>query len=321
MLATKSATIARRNASKTIARRAPRNALADAPPRQDVYAEVTATIIRQLEAGRLPWVQPWAANASTGSMMPHNASTGRAYSGVNVLLLWSAQMEAGYSSAAWMTFNQARELGGCVRKGSKGRMIVYADRFTPASEKERAVKEGDEAQSRFFLKRHTVFNVAQIDGLPDRFSVEPELVGERQQIEAAERLIEASGVEFRIGGDKAYYVPALDFVQVPDQRRFADQVNFYRTVCHELCHATGHKSRLDRNLLTIDGLKDRAREELVAEMGSAFVCASLTIVPTVRHADYIGSWLEVLKNDNRAIFKAASAASKAADWLLSRVEG
>ena len=319
MLATKSATIARRNAPKTAARRAPRNALMDATPRQDIYAEVTATIIRQLEAGRLPWVQPWAGNA--GAAMPHNASTGRAYSGVNVLLLWSAQMEAGYSSAAWMTFNQARELGGCVRKGSKGTMVVYADRFVPKGEAERAAKDGGEAKAIPFLKRFVVFNVAQIDGLPDRFNVEPKLVGERQQIEAAEHLIEASGVEFRIGGDKAFYVPSQDFVQVPDQRRFSDQINYYRTACHELCHATGHKTRLDRNLLTIDGMADRAREELVAEMGSAFVLASLSIVPTVRHADYIGSWLEVLKNDNRAIFRAASAASKAADWLLSRVEG
>ena len=131
-------------------------------------------------------------------------------------------------------------------------------------------------------------------------------------------MIAASGIDFRIGGDEAYYVPSEDFVQVPPQPAFFEQINYYRTALHELTHATGHASRLGRNLLNSFGSKDYAREELVAEMGSAFLCAALGIVPTVRHADYLGSWLEVLREDNRAIFRAASAASKAADWILAR---
>jgi antirestriction protein ArdC len=134
----------------------------------------------------------------------------------------------------------------------------------------------------------------------------------------AEDVIAASGVPFRVGGDRAFYVPSQDYVQVPPQPAFFDQINFYRTALHELTHATGHASRLARDLTNPFGSKDYAREELVAEMGSAFLCAALGIVPTVRHADYLGSWLEVLREDNRAIFRAASGASKAADWLLAR---
>lgn len=141
---------------------------------------------------------------------------------------------------------------------------------------------------------------------------------EREIVPLAEEVIAASGVDFRIGGNKAFYAPEPDFVQVPPQPAFFDQVNYYRSCLHELTHATGHRSRLGRNLLNSFGSKDYAREELVAEMGSAFLCASLGIEPTVRHADYIGAWLEVLREDNRAIFRAASAASKAADWLLAR---
>jgi antirestriction protein ArdC len=290
--------------------------------RADIYDEVTRKIIAELEAGRLPWVQPWQADHA-GPAMPHNAAKGRRYSGINVLLLWAAQLDAGYSSGGWMTYKQAAELGASVRKGEHGTMVVYADSFVPKACHNSATNEasGGEPQRIPFLKRFTVFNVSQIENLPEQFSAAPELKGEREQVEAAEQVIRASGVDFRIGGDKAFYVHSTDFVVVPDQRRFFAQIDYYRTACHELTHATGHHTRLDRKLMTIDGVKDRAKEELVAELGSAFVLASLGITPTVRHADYIGTWLEVLRNDKRAIFRAASAASKAADWLLSRVEG
>lgn len=291
-------------------------------PRADIYQEVTDRIIAQLEAGVAPWAQPWSAQPIAAATMPTNAATGRRYSGVNVLLLWSAQIVGSYPSSAWMTFAQGKALGGMVRKGEKGAMVVYADKFIPKGEAERAQQTGDDAKAIAFLKRFTVFNIAQFDGLPERITnVEPTVMGEREQIEAAEQVIAASGVEFRVGGDKAFYAPGADFVMVPHQTAFHEQINYYRTVCHELTHATGHKSRLDRNLLNRFGSPDYAREELVAEMGSAFLNASLGINPTVRHADYIGSWLTVLREDKRAIFKAASAATKAADWLLSRVEG
>jgi antirestriction protein ArdC len=287
-------------------------------PRGNLYDEVTAKIIAELEGGRIPWVQPWGTAGSATPSLPRNAVTGRNYSGVNVLILWGALFEHGYSSQGWLTFRQARDAGGCVRKGEHGVTVVYADRFTPEAEKERARAAGDEARAVPFLKRFTVFNLAQCEGLRPGLAPDPEPLPEREIVPVAEDVIAASGVPFRIGGDKAYYVPSEDFVQVPPQPAFFEQINFYRTALHELTHATGHPSRLGRNLTNAFGSKDYAREELIAEMGSAFLCAALGIVPTVRHADYIASWLDVLREDNRAIFRAASAATKAADWLLTR---
>jgi antirestriction protein ArdC len=286
--------------------------------RGNLYDDVTQRIVSELEAGRLPWVQPWGKSGSAGPGLPRNALTGRLYSGVNILILWGAVIEQGFPSQSWLTFRQAQEAGGCVRKGEHGQWVVYADRFTPEAEKERAARDGGDARAVSFLKRFTVFNVGQCEGLRTDLAGNPVPLPERDIIPVAEDVITASGVEFRIGGDKAFYVPSLDFVQVPPQPAFFDQVNYYRTCLHELTHATGSPHRLNRALTNAFGSKDYAREELVAEMGSAFLCATLGIVPTVRHADYIGSWLEVLREDNRAIFRAASAASKAADWLLGR---
>jgi len=293
-----------------------RHVRANAPTR-DIYAEVTAKIIHELEEGRLPWVQPWGHTGSVNPGLPRNGLTARNYSGVNVLILWAAVIDAGYPSQSWLTFRQAQEAGGNVRKGERGTTVVYADRFTPEAEKERARQTGDAAKAISFLKRFTVFNLAQCEGLRPGLATDPAALPEREIVPAAEAVIAASGVDFRIGGDRAFYVPSQDYVQVPPQPAFLDQVNFYRTALHELCHATGHPSRLARDLLNSFGSKDYAREELIAEMGSAFLCASLGIVPTVRHSDYLASWLEVLREDNRAIFRAASAASKAADWLLA----
>jgi antirestriction protein ArdC len=276
--------------------RGPHGADAAQPERINLYDEVTAKIIAQLEAGRIPWVQPWASSAdpSLGGLapgLPRNALTARNYSGVNVLILWGVVMEKGFPSQSWLTFKQARDAGGCVRKGEQGTTVVYADRFTPEAEREKARETGGDAKSVAFLKRFTVFNVSQCEGLRPGLAAEPAPLPEREIVPVAEELIGASGVDFRIGGDKAYYVPSQDFVAVPPQPAFFDQINFYRTCLHELTHATGHASRLDRNLTNSFGSKDYAREELIAEMGSAFLCASLGIVPTVRHADYIGSWL------------------------------
>ena len=286
--------------------------------RVNLYDEVTQRIVSELEAGRLPWVQPWGTTGGIGPSLPRNALTARPYSGVNILILWGAVIENGWPSQSWLTFRQAQEAGGCVRKGERGQCVVYADRFTPEAEKQRAERDGSEAKAVPFLKRFTVFNVAQCEGLREGLASDPAPLPEREIVPLAEEVIAASGVDFRIGGDKAFYVPSLDYVQVPPQPAFFQQVNYYRTCLHELTHATGHANRLGRNLANAFGSKDYAREELVAEMGSAFLCASLGISPTVRHADYIGAWLEALREDNRAIFRAASAASKAADWLLAR---
>ncbi|NGO54518.1 ArdC family protein [Allomesorhizobium camelthorni] len=286
-------------------------------PSASLYQEITDRIIAELERGTVPWVKPWGrAKADLG--LPKNAATGRFYSGINILILWGAVIERGYPSQNWLTFRQALSLGGNVRKGERGTTIVHADRFIPKDEKERAKAEGDEPQAVPYLKRFTVFNVAQCDGLPEHLHTAAGPLPEREIIPQADALIRSSGADFRIGGDRAFYMPSGDYIQVPPQPAFFHQIDYYRTCFHELGHWTGHPSRLARDLSGSFGSKAYAREELVAEIAAAFVCSALGIEPTVRHADYIGSWLKVLREDNRAIFRAASHASKAADFLLGR---
>ena len=296
-------------------------------PRADLYEAVTAKIIAELEAGRFPWVQPWGApvavragSTGSGPALPRNAVTARRYSGINILILWSAVIAGGYPSQGWLTFKQALMAGGCVRKGERGTAIVYADRFTPETAKARAEKRGEDAKPIAFLKRFTVFNVAQIDGLPSDLAPDPAPLPAREIMPVAEDMIAASGIDLRIGGSRAFYAPGPDYVQVPPQPAFFAQIDYYRTCLHELTHATGHAARLGRTQTARFGSRDYAREELIAEMGAAFLCAALGIVPSVRHADYLASWLDILRADNRAIFRAASAASKAADWLFDRHE-
>jgi len=291
------------------------------PVRHNLYDEITAKIVVELAAGRLPWVQPWrSTSAGVSPGLPRNALTERAYSGVNILILWGAVIDRAFPSQSWLTFRQAIAAGGAVRKGERGTTVVYADRFIPKSEAARAAQAGEDAKAVPFLKRFTVFNVAQCEGLRSGLAADPEPLPEREVVPVAEALIAASGADFRIGGDRAFYVPSHDYIQVPPQPAFFEQINYYRTALHELTHWTGHASRLAR--LGAHGLdaRDYAREELAAEMGSAFLCAHLGIVPTVRHADYIASWLDLLRDDNRAIFRAASAASKAADFLLAFIQ-
>lgn len=285
------------------------------PPRASLYSEITDRIIADLERGSVPWVKPWgSAKAALG--LPKNTATGRTYSGINILILWGAVVERGYSGQNWLTFRQALSLGGNVRKGEHGTTIVHADRFIPKNEKERAREEDTEPQAVPFLKRFTVFNVAQCEGLPEHFYGQPEPLPEREIVPQAEALIRASRADIRIGGDRAFYMPSSDYVQLPPQPAFHQQIDYYRTGFHELGHWTGHPTRLARDLSGSFGTKVYAREELIAEITAAFVCSSLGIEPTVRHADYIAAWLAVLREDNRAIFRAASLASKAADFLL-----
>jgi antirestriction protein ArdC len=282
----------------------------------NLYQEVTDRIIAELEAGRLPWVQPWGG-AKAGPGLPANAATGRRYSGINVLILWGEVIAQGYPAQNWLTFRQALDLGGAVRKGERGATVFFANRFIPKGEKARAEEKGTEPEPVPFLKRFTVFNIAQCDGLPEHLMAKPEPLPERLIIPQAEALIGATGADIRIGGDRAYYSPVEDYIQLPPQQAFFEQINFFRTCFHELAHYSGHKTRLARDFSKRFASTAYAREELVAEMTSAFVCAALAITPTVRHADYIGEWLEVLREDNRAIFRAAGQASKAADFLLA----
>ena len=202
--------------------------------RANLYDEVTARIVSELEAGRLPWVQPWGASGGTGPGLPRNALTARTYSGINVLILWGAVIAHGWPSQSWLTFRQAIEAGGCVRKGERGQCVVYADRFIPQAEGERAARDGDDPKAVPFLKRFTVFNVAQCEGLRSGLASDPAPLPEREIVPVAEEVIAASGVDFRIGGSRAFYVPSHDFVAVPPQPAFFEQVNYYRTCLHEV---------------------------------------------------------------------------------------
>lgn len=283
-----------------------------------LYDEVTARVVAELEAGRAPWVQPWGTpNTKAALGLPVNALTGRAYSGVNILILWHHVARAGFATQTWLTYRQAQDMGGHVMKGERGVAACHADTFIPKAERERAEQDGNEPGRVPFLKRFTLFNVEQCEGLPEDAYQGAAPLPEAEIVPHAERLIDATGADFRVGGTRAFYVPSQDFIRVPPQPAFFDQVNYYRTCFHELGHWTGHESRCARDFSHSFGSKPYAREELVAEMASAFVCASLGIAPTVRHTDYIGSWLEVLREDNRAIFRAASQASKAADFILA----
>lgn len=282
--------------------------------RGSLFQEVTDRIVAELEQGRVPWVQPWGQTGA-GPGLPQNAVTGRRYSGINILILWGAVIEKGFPSQHWLTFRQALDGGGHIRKGEHGTTVCYADRFVPKAETERAVKDGDEPEAIPFLKSFTVFNIAQCDGLLERRQGEP--LPEREIVPHAETLISATGADIRIGGEQAFYAPSDDYIQLPPQPAFFEQINYYRTCFHELGHWTGHPSRLARDHKGRFGSHPYAREELVAEMASAFLCASLSIVPTARHADYLATWLDVLHEDNHAIFRAASQASRAADFLLA----
>lgn len=284
----------------------------------DLYEEITCKILSELEAGRVPWVQPWRSDGAAALVgLPSNAATGRTYSGINILILWGAVIERGFACQSWLTFRQALSLGGNVRKGERGTMVVYADSFIPKKERRRSRETGDEPGRVHFLKRFTVFNIAQCDDLPDDLVEVPPPVPEGVIAPEVESLIRNSRANVRIGGTEAFYSPPHDYIQVPHPDAFVETIDWHRTALHELGHWTGAKHRLDRDMTGRFGSAKYAREELVAEISAAFTCATLGIEPTVRHADYIGSWLDVLREDNRAIIRAASAASKAADFLLA----
>jgi antirestriction protein ArdC len=285
--------------------------------RTNFYDDITNKIIAELEAGRFPWVQPWGTPSAKAQLaLPKNASTSRPYSGINVLILWGEVIEKAYSGHSWLTYRQAAALGGHVRKGERGTTVVYADRFIPDDAKRRAAQSGGEARAIPFLKRFTVFNTDQIDDLPNEITTAAPPPPPGTIEPRVDALIKATGIDFRIGGNRAFYMPSQDYVQVPPPAAFFEPINWHRTALHELGHASGHSSRLNRDISGSFGSRKYAFEELVAEMNAAFCCASLGIAPTVRHADYLASWLEVLREDNRAIVRAASLASKAADYLL-----
>ncbi|EKN6252895.1 TPA: DUF1738 domain-containing protein [Yersinia enterocolitica] len=275
----------------------------------DIYQTVTDNIISALEAGVKPWSCPWQRVPGM-SGLPSNYTTGIAYSGMNIMLLWSSASEQGFNDSRWMTYKQAQAEGGQVRKGEYGTTAIFYATLEKESE------DGEIVQIPM-LKTFTVFNVQQIDGLPlTTETISPDATFD--PLPEAENLIRKSGANIIEKGQNAFFQPSTDEVWLPGRHLFSDAANFYATGLHELVHWSGGKKRLNREMKGKFGSADYAEEELVAELGSAFLMADLGIVGEVQHESYIASWLQALKNDKRYVFKAVSAASKAHSYLMDK---
>lgn len=284
--------------------------------RAEFFDQITGGIVAQLEKGVRPWVKPWSGGQSGGFVMPRRHG-GEFYRGMNVLLLWAESQEKGYVEPTWMTLKQANKLGGKVRKGERGTTVIYAEKITKADADS---ENGEEAERTFLLMRsYKVFNVRQIENLPPAFHSQPaDLSKPIALLENAEQFIAATGAQIRHGEPGAFYNIKHDFIGSPHPQQFVDAENYAATIFHELIHWTRHDSRLARDLGRKKwGDEGYAMEELVAELGAAFLSAMMGIhlEPRSDHASYIANWLTVLKNDRRAIFSAAALAQKAVDYL------
>jgi antirestriction protein ArdC len=273
-----------------------------------LYEQVTNAIIADLEKGAPIWVQPWKTSRRTRlGFLPANLATRRTYSGINIPILWRAASEGGYADPAWMTFKQARGFDARVRKGQKATFIVFTKKLL--------LQEDDEERRISMLRSYAVFNVAQIEGLPPQLA-QPEETAPPLD-DDVQRFIDATRAEIRHGGSRACFIPSLDIIQMPQRGDFSSSESFRATLLHELGHWSGHEKRLNRDLKNRFGSRAYAAEELVAELTSAFLCAHLGVTVELRHASYIDTWIALLREDNRAIFTAASKASQAADFLRS----
>lgn len=287
---------------------------------KDSYARITARILTELEQGVTPWTKPWSAEALGGRVTRPLRVSGEPYRGINVILLWMEAVANGFASPSWMTYRQAKALGGQVRQGEHGCSVVY---YGEAKRTEKGAQTGEEREEGFrFLKSYIVFNVAQIEGLPARFYPEPELPTPLEQQDArishAEAFFESVGAEVRHGSDRAFYAVGADRIQLPPFEAFHDAHGYYATRAHETVHWTRHPSRLNRSFGRERwGDEGYAREELVAELGAAFLAADLglSLEPRPDHAAYLASWIKVLQNDKRAIVQAASHAERASAFL------
>lgn len=282
----------------------------------DVRQQITDKIVNLIETGGMERLKRWTREAANG--MPVNANTGKAYSGANVLILWFAAMEAGYSVQKWLTYKQAAAMGGQVRKGEKSVLCAY---WSMVDKKEAANDSGEDGKGQYLMcKPFWLFNVAQIDGLPAQ-CYEGTAPGERfahDPIEAAEKIMKASGATIRYGFDGAFYQRNTDFIGMPNRDRFHSAEVFYATVQHELTHWSGAEHRLNREFGKRFGDDAYAFEELVAEFGAAFLAAHVGFIDaTIKdHARYLNNWVTILKKDKQALFTAAKHASEAADYLL-----
>jgi antirestriction protein ArdC len=283
----------------------------------DVYQTVTDHIVAAIEAGTDTFTMPW--HRDIDDMIPTNYVTGNPYSGVNVISLWVAAEQRGFTSAHWATYKQWGSLGCQVRKGEKGSVIVFYKQVD--IEYTEPGTGALENKSVLFARSSRVFNVDQIEGLQPPEPVARDFAG---VLVETENFVEATSADIGIGGDRACYRPRTDHIQMPDRDRFTGTEtisateSYYATLLHELTHWTGHEFRLDRDLSSRFGRESYAMEELIAELGAAFLCSYLGISnqPRPDHAAYIANWLTVLKNDSRAIFTAASKANAAMNYLV-----
>ena len=282
-----------------------------------IYDTVTRTILDELARGVAPWVKPWTTGAP--AEWPYNLVSQRQYTGVNILLLWLSALEHGFRAAGWLTYGQAAQLGGHIKRGAKGAHIVYASTYRKMVVDPKTGQE--EEKERPFLKGYCVFNLEQTEGLPERLyrAVAPKPLPE--VIEQAETFLSRIGARVRHGGDRAYYQPAGDFIQLPDPATFESPPHYYATSLHEHAHWSGHETRLHRDLSGRFGTEAYAAEELVAELSAAFLSAHLGLEGRLRHAEYIGSWIKLLADDKKAIFTAAAKATEAAEYLRAFTEG
>lgn len=284
--------------------------MTEQPAKRDHRQEVTDDIIRLLEQGTAPWQRPWETGRA--GQLPYNPTTNKPYRGGNVLALMIAGMHKGYDDPRWCTYRQGSEQGWQVRKGEKSSAVEFWDIYPD---------KNDPEKNRFVHRVYPVFNAAQIDGIPSLL-IEPRKPFE--VIEAGQRILQESGADIRHGGTRAFYRPSGDFIQLPEKENFIDAPAYYSTACHELGHWTGHEKRLNRETLMKSKGFDQhdesyAREELVAELASLYMSAE-TGLPhdPAQHAAYLDSWLGALKKDKNEIFRAASQASAATDYVLGR---
>jgi antirestriction protein ArdC len=271
---------------------------------QTIYSEITQSIIEQLEQGAAPWIKPWKADSSADK----NLVSQKPYQGINRLLLGMSSMVKGFSVPVWASYKQWEAIGANVKKGEKGTKIVF---YSPVTKQD---KQTGDIEKYSVLKTYFVFNAAQVEGI----DIVPAEQTEKEfsAVELAEQRIIKTGAAISHGGDAAFYMPSADRIQLPNKSAFDSEANYYATAFHELAHWTGSKNRLDRDLdKGRFGNPAYAFEELVAEMSAAFLCSDYGIQGELRHAGYIGHWLKALREDSKAVFKAAALAQKAADYI------
>lgn len=285
-------------------------------PKRDLHQEITDKLVAKLEAGTVPWRCPWEAGGTGVHPLRHN---GERYRGINVLMLWCAAQDRGFQSSYWMTFKQAKEMGAQVIKGAKSEEVVYVGKITRERDEIDPATGQPIKASIPFLKSYRVFNVGEIEGLPEHYYGKPTVRHEWEGIAGADRFFDAIGADIQYGGHRAFFRPSTDHIQMPERDTFRTAAGFYSTLAHELTHWTGARKRLNRDMD-----QERAKyafEELVAELGAAFTCATLgTPLELDQNAAYLASWIKALRNDKRAIFRAATLAEAAVSYLVDQAE-